>query len=392
MSIVRMQFALLAAIVAAALVAGCASGPGATPGTPPTFVAAWTEDGPAGQVFTVESNDGIVWRNLTAQNLQGNQSESNSGPALAHDRRLSWMLMWPNPRGLDYKTGVGGLALSGRGGVVWEAQPLQGRLPFTALGDRPEGSPALAFAANRWVAAFRVANSGGRIKVVRSLPNSASAWEPVQDVAVQTPSGARSLNSANDPALAYGQGMLVLVHRDSSGFIASTSVDGVSWTDRGIIAQIPDAEMSDPAITFSGTHFFVALRKRLPIPPGWGAGGNPSAVEIHKSADALAWTRVAASAAYFSPIGRQFGPAFSWGDFGGNTCKAILVDRAVQLFPTSIGPANGIQYWTGTPPAPHTCADPGLLQFAPNAAAGTELSNRRMAYRAALSFGASVLP
>lgn len=392
MTIPRKLFALFAAIAAAALLAACAGGPGTSPRTPPTFVAAWTQDGPDGQVFTAESNDGIVWRNLTAQNLQGNQSESNSGPALAHDRKLSWMLMWPNPRGLDYKTGVGGLALSGRGGVVWEAQPQQGRLPLTALGNRPEGSPALAYAADRWVAAFRVANSGGRIKVVRSLPNSASAWESAQDVAVLTPSGARSLNSANDPALAYGQGMLVLVHRDTGGYSASASVDGVSWTDRGIIAQIPDAEISDPAITFSGTNFFVALRKRLPVPPGWGAGANPSAVEIYKSADALTWTRVAASAGYFSPSDRQFGPAFSWGDFGANTCKAILVDRAVQLFPASIGPASGVQFWTGTPPPPHTCADPGLLQFAPSEAAGSELSNRRMAFRAALSFGASVLP
>lgn len=391
MKIPRMLFALLA-LIAATLLPGCAGGPGSRPVTPPTFVAAWTQDGPAGQLWTLESNDGIIWRNPTAQNLQGNQSESNSGPAIAHDRKLSWMLMWPNPRGLDYKNGVGGLALSGRGGVVWEAQPQQGRLPFTALGERPLGSPALAFTRDRWVAVFRVANSGGKIRIVRSLPNSASAWEPARDIEVQSPNGLRSVSSTNDPALAYGQGTLVLIHRGPSSFIASTSTDGVSWTDRGSVGQVPDAEVSDPTITFSGTNFFVGLRKRLPVPPGWAGGAPPSAVEIYKSQDALSWTKIADRAGYFSPIGREYGPALTFGDLGGNVCKAMLIDRAVQLFPTSIGPARGLQAWTGTPPPPHTCADPGLLQFSPSDAAGTVLSNQGMAYRAAISFGATTVP
>lgn len=378
----------LLAVLQAFLLAACGGGPAVRPATPPTFVAAWTLQGPAGQVWTAESNDGIVWQNARAQNLQGNQSEANAGPAIAHDGNLGWMLMWPNRRGLDYKTGAGGLALSGRGGVVWEAQPQQGRLPFPVLGNRPVGSPALAYAQGRWIVAFRVAGTGDRLRIVRSEQNSARQWEAPFDVTVSTPAGIGNISSAHNPALAYGQGTLVLVHRGQGGFSATTSTDGLSWTSRGQIALIPEAEMSDPAVSYSGGNFYVALRKRLPIPPGWGAGYNPSAAEIYKSADGAAWTRIADKAGYFSPIGKEFGPGFSFGNFGNNVCRAILIDRAVQLFPASIGPARGIQQWTGTVPPPHTCADPGLLQFAPLDAAGAVLNSQGAAYRTAIAFGA----
>lgn len=295
--------------------------------------------------------------------------------------------MWPNPRGLDYKIGTGGVALSGQGGVVWEPQPHQGLLPFTAIGGSPAGSPALTFGQGRWVVAFRTSGTGDKIRVVRSQQNSATTWELARDMEVQTPSGLQSVVSQHDPAIAFGQGSFVLIHRGPTNFIASTSPDGISWTDRGPIAQIPEAEMSDPAVTFSGGNFFVALRKRLPIPPGWGSGYSPSAAEIYKSPDAVTWTRIADKAGYFAPTGRQFGPAFSFGDFGNNVCKGILTDRGIQLFPTSIGSAPGIQSWTGTPPPPHTCSDPSLLQFSPSEAAGDEITNRSTSYRTAISFG-----
>lgn len=160
MKTARFLLPFLVALAAISILSGCASGPIARPTTPPTFVMAWTLDGPPGQVWTVESNDGIIWRNAGPQNLQGNLSESSAGPAIAHDGNLAWMLMWPNPRGLDYKIGTGGVALSGQGGVVWEPQPHQGRLPFTAIGGRPAGSPALTFGQGRWVAAFRTAGTG----------------------------------------------------------------------------------------------------------------------------------------------------------------------------------------------------------------------------------------
>lgn len=381
----RLLLPFLLAVAVTSFLSGCAGGP--RPETPPTFVLAWTADVPQGQVWTVESNDGIVWRNATAQNLQGNSSESNAGPAIAHDGNLSWMLMWPNPRGFDYKIGTGGIALSGRGGVVWESQPQQGRLPFTALGGRPEGSPALAFGQGRWVAAFRMMATGGAISVVRSAQNSATRWEAPRPVEVRVASGIRNVSSARDPALAFGGGTFVMVHRGANGFTASTSPDGVAWTDRGTIAQIPEAEVSDPALSFSDGNFFVALRKRLTVPPPAGGGYTPSAAEIYKSPDGVTWTRIAEQAGYFSPIGKEFGPAFSFGNFGNNVCKAILVDRGVEVFPASIGPARGIQSWVGTPPPPHSCSDPSLLQFLPAASAGTEVIDRSPVYRPSLFFG-----
>lgn len=237
----RLLLPLLVALAALPFFTGCASGRIVRPTTPPTFVMAWTLDGPSGQVWTVESNDGIIWRNSAPQNLQGNLSGSNSGPAIAHDRNIAWMLMWPNPRGLDYKIGTGGVALSGQGGVVWEPQPHQGLLPFTAIGGSPAGSPALTFGHGRWVVAFRTSGTGDKIRVVRSQQNSATTWELARDMEVQTPSGLRSVVSQHDPAIAFGQGSFVLIHRGPTNFIASTSPDGISWTDRGPIAQIPEA-------------------------------------------------------------------------------------------------------------------------------------------------------
>lgn len=362
-----------------ALFTGCAGGPRPTPTTPPTFVMAWTSDGaPPGQVWTTESNDGIVWRNPTTQNLQGNASESNAGPALAHDGNISWMLMWPNPRGLDYKTGLGGVALSGAGGVVWEQQPIQGRLPVQVT-----GSPTLAFGVNRWLTVFR--STGNRLRAVRSQQNSSAAWEAARDVEFQGPAGPLPAISQRDPALAFGAGTFVLVRRTATGFFASTSPDGIAWTDRGRIAQITNAEASDPVVTFANGNFFAALRKALPIPPTWSTT-PPATAEVYKSPDGIAWTRIADKAGYF-PVGEDIGPGFSFGDFGNNVCRAILTSRAVQVFPAGIGPARGIQSWTGTPPPPHTCNDPALVLFSPDEAAGVEVTNRGTASRTVIVFG-----
>ena len=375
----RLLSLLLAGLSALSLLPGCAGG--ARPSTPSTFVAAWTVSG--GQVRTIESNDGIVWRNYASQNLQGNASESDAGPALAHDGGLNWMLMWPNPRGLDYKTGIGGVPLSGQGGVTWEPQPIQGRLPFTALGGRPVGSPALAHGNDRWVVAFRTAGTGNRLRLVRSQPGSATAWEPARDMEVAMPGGVRNVSTQRNPALAFGQGTFVLVHRGQSDYIASTSPDGIAWTDRGPIARIADAEDSDPAISFANGSFYVALRKILRDPRWFGS--PPATAEIHRSADGITWTRIADQAGYFA-LG-EFGPGFAFGDFGNNVCKAVLISQAVAVFPNSVGFDRGIQSWSGVPPAPHTCMNPSLLLFSPSEAAGEAVAADIPMGRTALAFG-----
>lgn len=377
-------------LASCALLFGCAGS--VRPTTPPTFVMTWTADpsfgGPSGQVWTIESNDGIVWKNPSPQNLQGNQSESAAGPAIAHDGNLTWMLMWPNPRGLDFKLGTGGVALSGEGGVVWESQPHQGLLPVSTLGFRPNGSPALAFGNDRWVAVFRTVGTGDRLRVVRSQPNSATSWESARDITVQTAAGVRNISSPRDPALVFGQRTFVLIHRRQTGFNSTTSPDGVIWTDRGPIApfQFPQAEeISDPAVTFSNGNFYAALRRRFfPLPPGWS--DPPSRIEIYKSADGISWTRITDEAGYFR-VGETFGPGFSFGDFGNNVCKAILTNRGVQKLPNGVFTTGGIQSWTGTPPPPHTCTDPSLLVFSPPDDAGVEVTPASTASRTSVAFG-----
>jgi hypothetical protein len=240
------------------------------PTTPPTFVWAWRA---GSRVWTAESSDGIIWRNERSH--QG--SETNGGPAIAHDGNLFWMLLWANPRGLDYTVGIGGLQLSGAGGVSWQSQVVSGKLPAQAAW------PSLAYGNSRWVTVFHSTND--RLQVVRSMPNSATEWEAVADVLHPSPGGPRPATSPRGPALAFGNNTFVLLRYNGGTVIASTSPDGLVWTERGSIGLSTER---DPALAFSEGYFYGTTYKVI-NPSGVP---RPALVEIHKSADGVNWTKI----------------------------------------------------------------------------------------------------
>lgn len=186
-----------ALITTFAIMLSACTGPLPTPSTPPTFVMAWTDTGE--QVHTIESPDGLTWRNATAHA----RANSTGTPEVAHDGRLTWLLIWGRPIGLHYKVGIGGAPISEPEGIIWEQNVTSGQLPVSI-----NGGPAAAFGNGRWVVVYR--SSGGGLEVVRSQPNDPTEWEAPTNLLHRDPGGDRPVGSTHDPDLAFGNGRFVL--------------------------------------------------------------------------------------------------------------------------------------------------------------------------------------
>jgi hypothetical protein len=319
------------------------------PSTPPTFVLAYTN---LNTVRTAESPDGVAWRNGMAHA----GADTEHGPAIAHDGNLTWLLMWGNRGGLDFKVGTGGVPLSGGGGVIWEQRVNRGALPVQVV-----GSPAIAHGNNRWVVAFRTA--GDRIFVVRSLANSATNWEAARQVEFASPSGPRPAITDRDPALAFGENRFVLLfRRPALGDVAAApSADGLIWD---LPVAIGPQVARAPTLTFQTGRFYAAR------------SGTDGEVIIHKSTDGRTWFQIGHGGRFRDKLEDGLGLSFG-------ICKMLVTH----------GESGTIRLWTGTPPQPpHSCSDPGLLTFAPAGAPGDLIQALGAQGRTAVAFGETRAP
>jgi hypothetical protein len=302
---------------------GCSSTGGSSVrlASPSTFVAAWVA--PGGDVTTMESVDALNWRFRT---VQASTLSRTSGPAVAHDGGVTWMLMWVNGPELQYKTGLGGS--TGSNGITWEQQPVTGRLAVS-----PADSPALAFGVGRWVAVFRRSTSG--LFIVRSDVGSALSWSPAAPLLL---SGGQPALSGRAPALTAGNvngnNLFVVSFLQGGNAVAATSPDGVNWSAPTPIAI---AE-KDPSLSFQDGRFYAVLSRAV-------GGGYTNFV--FTSPDGNNWTQVASF-----PRGalNATGPAGAFGN-----CTFLVA----EAFPSS---NNAIGSRIGTTHVDQ-CAPPRSLDF-----------------------------
>lgn len=309
------------------------------PASPPTFVIAWAESN--GNLHTMESNDGIQWRNQTTHA----RSNTHFTPALAHDGVVTWLMMWKaGPAGLYYKTGVGGVPLNGGGGITWEQQPITGNLPVSI-----SGSPALAYGDSRWVAAYRT--PGGRIQIIRSDTGNLDNWSPPVDVVYPAVGGARPVTTSKDPALAYGNGRFVLA-RYYSGITVSVSLDGGQTWAEPASPMVGHGVAKSPVLFFSEGNFYAATY----LSAGTNANYAAEKLRIYKSTDGSNWQQIG-EGGYFSASLAAVNSGF--GQFEDGSCKMLIVSGSPQFF------GSDMEVWAGLPVAPHTCASPGVMAFTP---------------------------
>jgi hypothetical protein len=224
------------------------------PSTPPTFVLAWTD--PLGDVHTLESPDGQTWLNERTQvGASSATGPGLNGPGIGHDGNLTWLLVWPTQvgappnasAGLALKVGIGGVPAGGQpGGVVWEETIRAGPVINPIA-----GRPSVTFGGGRWYIAYRTV--GGGIEVVRSDPNSVAAWSPPTLVVLPPGTG---LFSSTDPAVAYGNGTLVLAFLRGGTVFAAGSPDGMTWSAPSPIGA---SEPFGPGIAFRDGVFIAVL-------------------------------------------------------------------------------------------------------------------------------------
>lgn len=363
---VPIRVARLASVSAVALFAGAASCPQGgsppVPSSPPTFVLAWNASG--GSIRTMESLDALTWRFETAH---ATTTTTTAGPAVAHDGRATWMVMWPHGPELRYKVGIGGATVST--GIVWEQSVNVSRLVVL-----PSGSPALAFGAGRWVVVFR--RSNGQLGVARSAAGSATSWETAVDLVHQdvTP---RPAVTSRAPALAFGsvggRPLFVVSYVDGNlRAVAATSSDGVTWSPASPIGVCE----KDPALSIRDGMVF-ALLSRLVSATSAAAGFHEFA---SKSSDAVNWTPIGER-----PGGAQnaTGPAVAYGD-----CRLVVTQ---QIGGALGGPFVGIASTLGLASA-NACADPPALAFTSEAPVRPDgqtsiVSAGNSGARTALAFG-----
>jgi hypothetical protein len=329
--------------------------PPPVPGTPATFVCAWTAAN--GEITTLESTDGMRWLH---RRVHATTARRDVGPSVAHDGRLSWMLMWADGPELLFKTGIGGSTSAT--GMTWESQPNQGRLVV-----RPESSPALAFGAGRWVVAYR--RPGDRVQLARSQTGSATNWEPPVDVQ-HTEGSPRPADTNRAPALAFGQvsgqPRFVLAYiRPGPSFeaVVSLSTDGVAWSRPVTVATSEKA----PALTVRDGRIFLMLSQGV-------SGGFQNVV--FDSTDGVAFRELDRD--NLAPL-NPAGPATAIG-----VCTFVMIEQWS-------GNPNGLLQHVG-PASP--CTNPNAIRFTPLVPLHEENSTRVEAsagpgVRPALAFGQS---
>ncbi|HEY3066379.1 MAG TPA: hypothetical protein VGL09_11350, partial [Methylomirabilota bacterium] len=275
----RRRLPTAVALVSTLTLAACASSgtsrPTPRPATPPTFVLAWVA--PNGQIRSLESIDGNGWLRSSVDPHATTLTDS-MGPALAHDRAFTWMLMWVNGPELQYKIGFGGRTPTA--GINWEQSPTVNRLLVNT-----NASPALAFGGGRWVAVFR--RVGGQLHVVRSRAGSVTDWETPVDV-LHADNPPRPAITTRAPALVFGRvggrEMFVLVYvHQTLGAVAATSPDGLTWSTRTVIGP---AER-DPALLIDTERLYALLARQV--------GTNVVGFHgfLYKSTDATNWSEIA---------------------------------------------------------------------------------------------------
>jgi len=280
--------------------------------SPPTFVVAWMANG--GNITSMESSDGTNWFNRTVHHTS---LTDDKGPAIAHDDRLNWMLMWKNGPELQYNIGIGGIVVDSATvkGIQWSNASSIGKLNVL-----PDGSPSVAYGNGRWVVVFR---NGVHLKVVRTQNNSTTSWEtPVavfhQDIVP------RPATTSRDPAIGFGkvngQDVFVLVYKaeNSSEALASISEDGLIWS----VPQVIGFVENDPAIAVSKDRIYVLLAR---------SAGSGKRNFLFESLDGVSWTLIdeLSGAALFIT-----GPAFA---LGRDTAIITEVSSATTKIVSRIG-------------------------------------------------------
>lgn len=295
---------MLPTLAVAAILFVCACPIKQSLGTPSTFVAAWTASG--GRITTLESTDGLTW---FARRVHATTARTDLGPAIAHDGDLSWMLMWADGPEMLFKTALGGTVREA--GMNWESNVNQGRLVV-----RPEGSPALAFGAGRWVVVFP--RIGEQLQFVRSQAGGHTNWDPPVDL--QHPLG-RPAQSRLAPALAFGniggRNVFVLAYvRPNPSFEVNVSLspDGSTWSNPVIATG---AVGKAPALAVRDGQIFLMVSQGI-------RGGYQNV--LFQSADGLTFREIERQT--LAPL-NPAGPALAYG-----ACTLVEIEQ-----------------WSGTPTA-----------------------------------------
>jgi hypothetical protein len=359
--------ATLVALSAVFAYSGCSSsGTPVAPVSPPTLVLAWIASG--GQVRTAERPPGGSWA-ASALDPQATTLTRDLGPALAHDGRATWMLMWVNGPELQYKVGVGGRTPSG--GIIWEQAANVGRLVVNT-----DASPALAYGAGRWVTVFR--RVGGQLSVARTDPLSATQWSTPTDI-VYADATQRPAVAQRAPALAFGRfggrDLFVLVYRNAAlQAVATTSPDGLTWSPAVVIGSCE----KDPALCARDGVLYALLSRQVSVT---GAASSYHGF-VYKSADASTWTQIAN---YPRAANNATGAAVAYGG-----CELLITEQIG-------GALGGGAFFTGvsarlsTPVGP--CADPTGFNIGNDSEVRLGLTNTasvgNSSARTALTFGVS---
>lgn len=347
--------------------AGCTSG-GRAPSTPPTFVLAWIA--PGGQVSTVESRDGTTWfRNYLRRHAT--TSEGAIGPAIAHDRALSWMLMWANGPELQYVVGLGGNTATA--GIRWDQTPTVGVLPAMT-----DASPALAYGGGRWVVVFR--RAGGGLFVARTAAGSATSWTAPVSVTPGGPTAPQAVTS-RAPALVCttlgGREVFVLAFVAPGGTaVASTSLDGLTWTPPVPIGLCE----KDPALAAIGGRVLALLSRQVSA-TGAASGFHG---KIFSSANGTTWSPIAS---YPGAANNVTGASMAY-----NGTRLVIAE---QIGGALGGPFFGISTRIGTPSGPGS--NPTGFMIGPDVALNPEIALTtpervgNSGARTALAFGGPAL-
>jgi len=340
---------------------GGSSGPAPRPATPPTFVLAWVA--PGGRVRTVESIDGSGWFR-SGVDPHATTLTDTMGPAIAHDRAFTWMLMWVNGLELQYKIGFGGRTPTA--GINWEQSPTVNRLLANT-----NASPALAFGNGRWVVVFR--RPGGQLHVTRSRAGGVADWETPVDV-LHDENPPRPALSTRAPAMVFGRFggremfLLVYVHQ-SLGAVAATSPDGLTWSPRTAIGP---AE-KDPALLVDSARVYALLSRQV------GTTATSFHGYVYKSTDGTSWSEIAS---YPGAANNSTGAGMAYG-----ACQLVITE---QIGGALGGSFVGISRRGGAPSG--RCDDPRAFTIGGDRSISLDLVTNETVgnsgARTAVSFGA----